>query len=104
MTIDLTRRVVCAANRAEDILLVGPRHWDSTMHTQYDALEMFIEGDMPSRESFEQGFINTWGEFLTRKQAWVVASNNNQIIRFVGSQTVESLKDSETKLYSENLY
>jgi hypothetical protein len=44
----------------------------------------------------EQGFINQRGEFLTRKQAWVIAFNANQIIRRVGGD--------EGVLYSENLF
>jgi hypothetical protein len=51
---------------------------------------------------WEQGFINTWGEFLTRKEAWVVANHNNQVICLVGSQHMYNQLDAE--LYSENLY
>ena len=91
------RRVVCAANRYKDILLLGPRHWDQTMHTQRALMRL---DDVPSQE-FEQGFVNTWGEFLTREEAWEVAMENSQVLRFVGGQAAG---DNNLKLYSENLY
>lgn len=45
--------------------------------------------------SAEQGFIDQRGNFLTREEAWIIAVNNNQIIRHLSSSGV---------LYSENLY
>ena len=101
--INLDRRVVCAANRCGAILLIAPRHWDETMHKQYEALSNYAGGIPPSHK-FEQGFINTWGEFLTRQEAWVVAVDNNQILRFVGNQDESDLYRNDVKLFSENLY
>lgn len=86
---NLERRVVCAACKSgvDGRLYVGPRHFDHTMTSQ-----------IPEWDSAPciQGFINTWGEFLTREEAWVVATHNNQIFRRVGGD--------EGKLFSENLY
>jgi len=95
----LTKRIVCAANKFNNIVLVGPRHWDNTMRSQYN--RSLIK---PDRELFEQGFINTWGEFLSREDAWMVASANNQIKQLVGGQVEEDKGVHGTKLYSENLY
>ena len=50
-------------------------------------------------EGSEQGFIDSWGVFYNRQDAWKIAEENNQIIRRVGGDT----KDGGT-LYSENLY
>lgn len=99
--INYNRLVVCAANRHPtlDALILGPRHWDETMRMQYDTRE-----NMPPHSEFEQGFINTWGEFLTREEAWEVALRNDQIIRLVGSQRPEDMGNKDIALYSENLY
>ena len=43
-----------------------------------------------------QGFIDQFGQFLTREEAWPIAERNTQIIRRVGGDGI--------KLYSENLY
>jgi hypothetical protein len=64
------------------------------MHKQIDQYKL-IHIDWDGRNS-EQGFIDTWGNFLTREEAWVNATFNNQIIRRCGGD--------EGRLYSENLY
>ena len=45
--------------------------------------------------SCEQGFINQFGEFLTREEAWVIANANGQIMR---ESTIQGT------LFSECLY
>ena len=86
------RRVVCAANRYGDTLLLGARHWDKQMHAQADAIG-FVRANY---EREEQGFIDQYGVFMTRQEAWDVAKAAGQIIRRVGGD--------EGCLYSENLY
>ena len=86
------QRVVCSAVRySGGFMLIGPRHYDDTMRKQMD--DLGIEG---SEECPEQGFIDQHGVFLTREEAWVIASAANQVIFRCGG-------DGE-KLYSENLY
>ena len=86
-------RVVCSANKLKDgTLILGVRHGDFLM---INTLRDSRLGDEGFHEA-EQGFINQRGEFLTRKQAWIVAFNANQIIRRVGGD--------EGILYSENLF
>ena len=82
--------VVCAANRHLDTgrIICGARHWDAIMRSQV------LPGE--SRR-WEQGFINQFGEFLTRKEAWVIAAKNKQIRRFCYAGQTGTL-------YSENLY
>lgn len=96
----LTRRIVCAANRFYgDTIVCGARHYDPAMRTVLPHLKEFY-----SSANVEQGFINTWGEFLDRKDAWMVASYNDQIIRFVGNQEADRMGLYGTELFSENLY
>lgn len=78
--VDVTRRVVCAAIRAENgDVIVGIRHYSTDMCYQIR--------NRPDGRRFEnrfdddQGFVNTWGEYLTREEAYVVAIHNDQIIR-----------------------
>lgn len=69
----MSRRIVCAANRLGDQIICGARHFDSVMVQQ-------IQARSEDWRQSEQGFINTWGEFLTREEAWIVAEENGQII------------------------
>ena len=102
--IDFSKRIVCAANRyMKKVIVCGPRHGDGTMHTVLN----YLPDEYMNSE--EQGFVNTWGQFLNRKDAWKVACYNNQIVRPVGNQLEENkdlmnIIDSETELFSENLY
>ena len=84
--------VVCAANRYDDVILCGARHWDSIMRKQANKMMPTL----PFNE--EQGFIDQFGDFLTRKEAMQIVLANGQ--RFDetrnGHQSIE--------LYSEGLY
>jgi len=89
--------VVCAACKYGDLVLCGPRHWGSSMMSQYRALKQL--GFDVGTAAFDQGFINQFGEFLTRQEAMVIAQAAGQpvdIERGCGG-------DAET-LYSEGLY
>lgn len=86
-----TPRVVCAAVKiADGTVICGPRHWDNTMRAQAKAL-----GVKPGKGE-EQGFVDQFGNFLSRKEAYKVAKDNDQICRNISG-------DDET-LYSEHLY
>lgn len=105
-----TRRIVAAANmviyrdrtgEVKRVVIVGARHFDNLMHGQYRA----IFGDDHPREqneiSSEQGFVDQYGEFHDRTEAFKIALLQNQLIRD------ESWNNSTSKnptLYSENLY
>jgi len=87
-------RVVCAAVRNKSGLIVaGARHLDSIMRAQIEAM-----GKSPKdfSDPDDQGFIDQWGQFLSREEAWLVAEKRGQVIRRCGG-------DGE-RLYSENLY
>lgn len=88
------RRVVCAANRHRmtGLVVAGARHMDKVMRAQMQAAYPRIRWKGHS----ESGFIDQFGDFMTREEAWEVASARGQIIRRCGG-------DGED-LYSENLY
>lgn len=89
------QRIVCAALRLKDGLIVcGPRHFDRVMRTELDAaygdqLDARIAGA-------QQGFVDQFGRFLSREDAFQIAKENGQIIRSLGAVG--------DKLYSEHLY
>ncbi len=87
------QRVVCAANRNKDNgrIICGARHWDKVMHSQ--------RPDIMKEPTFrwEQGFIDQFGDFLTREQAWDIAVAQGQIFRLC-------YEGQKGYLYSENLY
>lgn len=87
------QRVVCAAARnAHGDIVCAPRHYDATMRAQMDAApERWPRGGHP-----EQGFVDQFGTFLTREEAWVIAEREGQIHRRCGGDGAE--------LFSENLY
>jgi hypothetical protein len=96
------RVVVCAANRTKDgkRMVCGARHWDSAMrgqvcNTNWFSIKLF--GRLPKRwRGAEQGFIDQFGVFMTREEAWVVAEAAGQI-KFGRDY-------SKGTLYSEDLY
>lgn len=84
------QRIVCAANRLEDVVLLGVRHWDTHMR------QMALRLGYTCNENWEQGFVDNQGAFLTREEAMDVAIEQNQIYRDIGYWSDE--------LYSEHLY
>ena len=96
-------RIVCAACKHSDGRIVcGPRHFDATMWKQLLNVAALPLNDGPLPEQVkewgnaEQGFIDQFGDFLTREEAWVIAAKNGQIIRDQDWQT--------GSLHSEHLY
>lgn len=66
------QRVVCAANRCADgYLLLGARHGDALMHEQAVRSGRRVIGT-------EEGFVDQWGNFLTREEAYVIAERQGQ--------------------------
>ena len=83
--------VVCAANKFDNVILCGSRHWDKIMRSQANAL-----GIRGGRE--EQGFINQFGDFLTREEAMSIVKVNKQPF------DIERNGGQDKELYSEGLY
>ena len=85
------RRVVCAANRVmlpllpsgvrEAIyIIIGPRHFDPTMQREINAYVGWGYGTRAQWRVSEQGFIDQWGTFMNRKEAFTVAQAAGQIL------------------------
>lgn len=89
MLIPDIQRVVCAAIRLKSgHIITGARHFDIIMRKQIDRC------GLTTRNS-EQGFIDQWGNFLSREDAWIVAERQQQIRKQTGQHGT---------LYSEDLY
>lgn len=87
---EMEQRIVCAAIRNDVYdIICSPRHWDSLMRVQ-------VSLSSGKWDMAEQGFVDQHGEFLTREQAFKVATEAGQIIRRCGGD--------DGKLFSENLY
>lgn len=91
---DKPRVVVCAAIRNKDGLIIcSPRHFDQTA-----AAQVFVKKSLWLGLDFapEQGFVDQYGIFLSREEAFIVAEAADQIKYRCGGD--------EGVLFSENLY
>ena len=102
--------IVCAATKlistdGKEVILVGVRHWDKLMHEQFDNID---HGHLSLRDKSkdEQGFIDQFGDFVNREDAWKIAKANGQIkSRVSGDERINKTDGSVTfRLFSENLY
>lgn len=85
-------RIVCAAIRSRfGSILTSIRHYDITMHNAIRKMKYPEE----FYDRAEQGFVDQFGKFYTREEAYILAKKNNQIIRD---------HDIEDELFSEHLY
>ena len=100
----INQRIVCAANKfvikyseneQEILIIAGVRHWDAIMRGVWDTLDDYIISCI-DRNKEEQGFLDQFNNFLTRKEAYIIAKEKGQIIRDLGYETNE--------LFSEHLY
>jgi len=100
------RRVVCAAMLMDDGLIVpGVRHFSPEMR----AVLHRIYGDGYHLRVREHGFIDTHGNFLSRKDAWIRADQNGQILLYDPSGKGRVIpqpanEGTHETLFSENLY
>lgn len=93
------RRVVCAAIRAADgDVLLGIRHYSRDMHAQIDARKDGAK--FKHRLDEDQGFVDQFGVYMSREEAYQVADEQGQIWdwRACGQGL------NGRKLYSEGLY
>src|SRR5689334_19485237 len=73
------RRVACAAIRAMDgSLLLGIRHYGEDMHIQI--LARRDGGKFEQRLGDDQGFVDQYGVYMTREEAYQVALAAGQIV------------------------
>jgi hypothetical protein len=79
-----------------EFLVVGARHFDPQMHRTINLMKsngIIMKAD-PNPMSC-QGFMDQHRNWINRKDAWIIAEENGQIINDVSSKGT---------LYSENLY
>jgi hypothetical protein len=92
---DPVRVVVCAANKYGDKVFLGARHFDERMR---ESMEFFDIPKLRKAVGEVQGFIDQWGVFMDRKEAYQVALEAGQInVRRPKSIPAE-------KLFSEDIY
>lgn len=93
------RRVVCAAIRAVDgSLLLGIRHYSRDMHEQIRQRD--DGGLFKHRNDEHQGFVDQFGVYMTREEAYQVAVAAGQLL--YPERCGNGLNGP--KLYSEGLY
>lgn len=84
-----SRRIVCAALNRDGEIICGVRHFDVIM------CELIAVSKTNWRQA-TQGFVDNFGNFLTREEAWPIAEQAQQIIYDrVGKRG---------KLHSEDIY
>lgn len=95
-----TRRVICAAIRAADgSVLLGIRHYSADMHRQIEAR---ADGHkFRHRHDEDQGFVDQYGVFMSRAEAFNVALDAGQKIN---TKACSMGLDNVWKLHSEGLY
>lgn len=87
--------ILCAAIKAtNDLIIPGHRHSDCYKLLGDVGYSCYI----PGREG--QGFLTSKNRFVSRKEAWKIAKENNQIMW--GLEASEN--DEDLILISENLY
>lgn len=87
--------IVCAACRYGYLILCGARHWDRVMKDQYSLVKE--NRAYPSWSAFEQGFIDQFGTFYNREDAF-------QVVHQSGQPFNEKRNGSDVELFSEGLY
>ena len=90
-------RIVCAANRLDETIVLGARHFDSRMHATIRELKAL--GDVRKWGRSEQGFIDQFGNFHNREAALIIATDAGQL----EGRTKTGSKNSK-ELFSEDLY
>lgn len=90
--------IICSAVSYKGFVISGRRHGDA-----FQTLEKFldpIEYKNIQKEDIVCGFVDNWGDFHTRAEAWVIADKADQILFGRGTQDPK-----ETPiLISEHLY
>lgn len=104
--VDIPERIVCAANQYTNhndkiVVIAGVRHACDVMYSSYRGHNS--GEDILYKSTEVQGFLTSKHRFVDRKEAWKIALEQRQIVRLVGSQSIDSAFE-DTELFSENLY
>ena len=95
----IQRRIVSAANRyqlksGETLVIPCVRHYSREHHLILDNLDLISRHVVDD----DQGFIDQFSNYWTRKEALIIATNAGQI------NTVREKSFPEDRLFSEDLY
>jgi hypothetical protein len=102
--------IACAANNYGGLIITGIRHHSPDMSMTYRLIGKEIIDDWLTKTKSQviQGFVDQYGMFYTREQAWIITRASNQIrIDRYNLRTNKSVKDyselpEHDKLYSED--
>ena len=97
----LQRVIVCAANRFKlkdggELVIPGTRHYSKDMALVLDQMRDKVVSEQVYGD--DQGFLDQWGNYLTRKEALIVATHAGQI------NTRRQKGGLADTLFSEDLY
>ena len=92
------KRIVCAACKNGEHVVLGARHYDRLMNTAIDILEDSVLTEDWKGQDAVQGFIDQFGKFHDRKEALAIATAAGQ----VGVYRDKCWPEDE--LFSEDLY
>lgn len=73
---NVQRVVSMAANVVDGYLIIGNRHFCPLMQMQIDLLGLMCQNH---NVRTQQGFVDQWGVYMNRKNAWIVAKEAGQI-------------------------
>ena len=102
---DIKVYIICSAVKYKDHVIAGRRHGDA-----FKTLETFLHPEVYNSIESEDivcGFIDNWGDFHTRAEAWVIADKADQILYGKSTQAIhiEGFDPPEAPwLISEHLY
>jgi hypothetical protein len=89
--------IVCAANRYKDFIVTGSRHHSVPMMMITELVGMdALHAYAGSRDNEEQGFIDQYGKFWNRRDAYELCIKQGRPLLEDGA--------SKTQLFSEHLY
>ena len=102
-------RIVCAAYVMDDgVVISGVRHLSPDMRTTMKLIYGQKYHLRIPRDNKIGGFINQFGDYKTREEAWKIADASGQIVRQIetgsGLNPREADIGDEGILFSENLY
>ncbi len=90
-------------NITEGLVIAGRRHnncYASGFALQREYLEDVIRNMSEQDMKNHHGFITSLDRYVNRKEAWIIAKENNQIVYGLNAQ----VDDENAILISENLY
>ena len=94
------RFVVCAACRYGDLIIAGARHFDLVMQSQINYIREERLFDFEVAGKAEQGFIDQFGVFMDREEAYKIALAGGQL----NTRRLKSGNQGSTDLFSEDIY